>query len=432
VGSVTGSSGSTTGNAVTATTLATPRNINGVAFNGSADITVAAAAGTLTGNALNPTVTSSNLTSVGTLTSATINGKVIVGTSSATSASAVLEASSTTQGFLPPRMTRVQRNAIVTPAAGLTIWCSNCGVSGEIQVFNGSTWTNLIGGQASFAIPNAPINPVATAGNAQASVAFTTPTSDGGGTITSYTVTSSPGNYTATGASSPLVVTGLATNQSYTFTVVATNATGNSVASAASGSVSPFGEVTSATGRIWMDRNLGATRVATSSTDAAAYGDFYQWGRGADGHQLLNSPNTDTKSSTDQPGNGNFILESDNSNPYDWRIPQNPNLWQGVNGDNNPCPSGFRLPTAAEWDAERLSWSSNDAVGAFTSPLKLPLAGYRSFYNGGISLLGTDGYYWSSTVNGFYSRSLSFRPLGANVTITDYRANGNSVRCIKN
>lgn len=47
-------------------------------------------------------------------------------------------------------------------------------------------------------------------------------------------------------------------------------------------------EVTSATGRIWMDRNLGAMRAATSATDYQAYGSLYQFGRGSDGHQLIN------------------------------------------------------------------------------------------------------------------------------------------------
>ena len=64
------------GNASTATTLATARNINGVSFNGSADITVTAAAGTLTGSTLASGVTASSLTSVGTLTSLTMGGTV--------------------------------------------------------------------------------------------------------------------------------------------------------------------------------------------------------------------------------------------------------------------------------------------------------------------------------------------------------------------
>jgi hypothetical protein len=47
------------------------------------------------------------------------------------------------------------------------------------------------------------------------------------------------------------------------------------------------------TGKTWMDRNLGASRVATDSTDALAYGDLYQWGRFADGHQCRDSDQTD-------------------------------------------------------------------------------------------------------------------------------------------
>jgi hypothetical protein len=272
---------------------------------------------------------------------------------------------------------------------------------------------------------------VATAGNAQATVAFNPPASNGGGTITSYTVTSSPGNFSTTGPSSPLVVTGLANLTAYTFTIVATNATGNSVASAASGSVSPFGEVTTATGRIWMDRNLGATRVATSSTDAAAYGDFYQWGRGTDGHQISTSATTATLSSLDQPGNGNFITTI--SSPYDWRSPQNPNLWQGINGDNNPCPRGFRLPTGAEWEAERLRWSLNNSAGAFASPLKLTRAGYRNFIDGSFIFVDNAGYYWSSssTINNNTSSSFTISMSIAGLEVSDLRAYGQSVRCIK-
>jgi hypothetical protein len=100
------------------------------------------------------------------------------------------------------------------------------------------------------------------------------------------------------------------------------------------------------TGKTWMDRNLGASQVATSSTDAASYGDLYQWGRRADGHQCRTSPTTATLSSVDQPAHGNFILAP--NAPNDWRSPQNNNLWQGVTGVNNPCPSGYRVPTQTE------------------------------------------------------------------------------------
>jgi uncharacterized protein (TIGR02145 family) len=179
------------------------------------------------------------------------------------------------------------------------------------------------------------------------------------------------------------------------------------------------------TGKIWMDRNLGATQVATSSTDVNAYGDLYQWGRRTDGHQCRTSPTTATLSSVDQPAHGNFILVP--SAPFDWRSPQNTNLWQGVNGVNNPCPSGYRLPTETELENERLSWSSSNGAGAFASPLKWPMAGFRYYNNGSLSNVGSSGYYWSSTVNGTSARLLWFGGV-----IDNNRAYGFSVRCIKN
>ncbi|MEN8135887.1 MAG: hypothetical protein ABFS18_10195 [Thermodesulfobacteriota bacterium] len=186
--------------------------------------------------------------------------------------------------------------------------------------------------------------------------------------------------------------------------------------------------VTTGTGRIWMDRNLGASRVATSMDDAAAYGDLYQWGRGADGHQLRTSATTTTLSSSDAPGHGDFILAP--SSPYDWRSPQNDNLWQGVSGINNPCPAGLRLPTEIELDAERASWTSNDSAGAFASPLKLVPAGYRAYSNGTFYNVGSDGLFWSSTVNGSNARNLYFDSRG--VFMYSYnRAYSFSARCLE-
>ena len=61
--------------------------------------------------------------------------------------SAALDITSTTQGLLPPRMTAAQRNSISNPPAGLMLWCSDCGSNGELQVFNGTTFTNVTGGE---------------------------------------------------------------------------------------------------------------------------------------------------------------------------------------------------------------------------------------------------------------------------------------------
>jgi uncharacterized protein (TIGR02145 family) len=177
-----------------------------------------------------------------------------------------------------------------------------------------------------------------------------------------------------------------------------------------------------------MDRNLGASQVATSSDDAAAFGDLYQWGRGTDGHQIKTSSTTATLSSNDNPGHGNFIIAP--SDPYDWRSPQNANLWQGVSGVNNPCPVGYRIPTNAELDEERASWSSNNAEGAYASPLKFTIASYRFYVNGWFNDGWLYGYYWSSTVNGTYSLSLYISSNSAGM-VNNYRAYSLSVRCIK-
>ena len=88
--------------------------------------------------------------------------------------------------------------------------------------------------------PDAPTIGTATGGDTQASVAFTAPTYTGNPAgVTGYTVTSSPGGFTGTGASSPIVVTGLTNGVSYTFTVTATGASGVSAPSAVSNSVVP-------------------------------------------------------------------------------------------------------------------------------------------------------------------------------------------------
>jgi uncharacterized protein (TIGR02145 family) len=191
------------------------------------------------------------------------------------------------------------------------------------------------------------------------------------------------------------------------------------------------------TGKIWMDRNLGASQVATSSTDAAAYGDLYQWGRRSDGHQCRTSATTTTLSSVDQPAHGNFIVTS-----TDWRNPANNNLWQGVNGINNPCPIGFRIPTETEWNNEKNSWSScwilQNVIAVSNFPqcvnnqtLKLSLNGKRMAHLGTLEFVNSGGCYWSSNLNGLFGRWLFVS--SQNVQLVDEdRGEGIAVRCIKN
>lgn len=88
------------------------------------------------------------------ITTYTLTAQVAVNTDGSTSdASAMLDVKSTDKGLLPPRMTEAQRNVIGSPVAGLVVWCTNCGSDGELQVYNGSAWTNMIGGTASVYTP---------------------------------------------------------------------------------------------------------------------------------------------------------------------------------------------------------------------------------------------------------------------------------------
>ena len=190
-----------------------------------------------------------------------------------------------------------------------------------------------------------------------------------------------------------------------------------------------YGVIEAKDGHRWLDRNLGATRVATSSTDTQSYGDYYQWGRLIDGHEKSNSGTTSTLSSTDNPGHSNFITSG--SSPYDWRSPQNNNLWQGVDGVNNVCPAGFRLPTSDEWSTLVSAENITDRPTAYASSLKLPAAGNRLRSSGGMNNVGSTGYYWSSTVSGTSARYLYFYASSVTPTSTYYRAYGFPVRCIK-
>jgi Fibrobacter succinogenes major domain (Fib_succ_major) len=353
-------------------------------------------------------------------------------------ASAKLDVSSTTSGFLPPRMTYAQKTAISSPAAGLMVWCSNCGISGEIQVYNGTTWTNMIGGTTLVALPTLAATTAATSIEASSATSGGNVTADGGGasvtargvcwsTTTGPTIAlstkTSDGSGTGVFTSS---ITGLTAVTLYYVRAYATNSSGTSYGAEVSFTTVPT--IVSSTGKTWMDRNLGATQAATSSTDAYAYGDLYQWGRAADGHQIRTSGTTATLSITDTPGNALFITT--NGGTFDWRSSQNNNLWQGVDGVNNPCPSGFRLPTITELDAERAIWGTQNAAGAFASSLKLTKAGSR-IYDGSLNSYGSAANYWSSTVNGTNSFFLQF-DIGVVNCYSDFRADGFSVRCIKN
>ena len=206
--------------------------------------------------------------------------------------------------------------------------------------------------------------------------------------------------------------------------------------------------IVSATGRTWLNNNLGAdysniskasfnpAQQGTSATDYKAYGSFFQWGRYSDGHELINwtsgtggggtavNGSTSTSSTTDTPGNALFIKIAD------WRNSQNDALWQGVAGINNPCPVGFRLPTDAELTAEATQYSITNPATGYSSIHKFVLPGDRAYSDAVVYYVGSGAYYWSSTVGGSNAYLRRF-DTGLSDSILSVRGYGFSVRCIK-
>ena len=247
---------------------------------------------------------------------------------------------------------------------------------------------------------------------------------NGSGTV-SYTISGTPSG--VGNAIFPISIGGQSCNLSIPVTTLAAQYPANSVF-CANGPTAIVDVTNSITGRTWMDRNLGASQAATSTTDPNAYGDLFQWGRTPDGHQCRTSATTSTLSSVDQPAQGNFILAP--NAPTDWRNPQNSNLWQGVNGINNPCPCGYRIPTEQEWDAERQTWSVQNSTGGLNSALKISLGGDRFNTNGTITGTAQYASFWTSSVSTTFSRDMYVTSSGVGFNMND-RADGRSIRCIK-
>ncbi len=188
------------------------------------------------------------------------------------------------------------------------------------------------------------------------------------------------------------------------------------------------------TGTVWMDRNLGADQVATAIDDTLAFGDYYQWGRRADGHQLSTSSARGTQSAAISPSHAQFITGS-----RDWIASGVDNdgagraaFWSRIDG-SGICPTGFRVPTIDELSTERLSWSDSTRTGAFASNLKWTIAGSYDLIKSNI-IAGISGHYWSSAAvatDDDNSYLLSFNSTASSVAISTRRAVGNSVRCIQ-
>ena len=190
--------------------------------------------------------------------------------------------------------------------------------------------------------------------------------------------------------------------------------------------------VSSVTGRTWLDRNLGASQVCTAIDDENCYGDYYQWGRQTDGHQLSGSTVNDGTLASDINNAGTDFIKSNG----DWTSVDSDGSsrvvnWSKIDG-TSICPSGYSVPTINELTSENIG-GSDDAY----DKLKLPTAGFRDNSDGSFSLNGNDtrgvkARIWSSTGdNNPRANAYYYDTSDSSGTIQKERADGYPIRCIK-
>ena len=196
--------------------------------------------------------------------------------------------------------------------------------------------------------------------------------------------------------------------------------------------------VTSSVFKVFMCHNLGADESKdpfTASKDL--HGHFYKWGVATpaiyahENTSLAFDSYSDTNASTGWPSLGG----TPPSSTVDWNMLT-----------ANPCPAGYRVPTKAEWDGVITltaqnprtnttgSWTAG--IGNWTSGTKfgnalfLPAAGHRATINGLLGSRGSNGNYWSSTVNDTSAAYRMSFAVGGQNTLAEHKSDGFSVRCV--
>jgi uncharacterized protein (TIGR02145 family) len=244
-----------------------------------------------------------------------------------------------------------------------------------------SSASNSVTPAPTSTVPGAPTIGTATAGNAQATITFTAPGSNGGSAITSYTVTSSPGGITATGSASPVTVTGLTNGTAYTFTVTATNAIGTGPASSASNSVtlSSFN-----CGTRLLDSRDGKTYLTVQIGNQCWFAENLNVGIRIDGtNDQLNNAIIEKYCYDNSESNCNLL-----GGLYQWDEMMQYSITEMTQGI---CPVGWHIPSDYEWKVMEMTLGMDPTVAN--------AAGWRGTVEGGkLKAAGTQ--YWDSPNTG--------------------------------
>jgi len=379
-------------------------------------------------------------------------------------ASAILDLQSSSKGLLIPRMTSTERSAIAGPAAGLMIYNTTLSCI-EINIGSSSSpdWLCLAGAgkvaslDCSGAVQTGSLVPGTAASGVSVALNYTGGNGNnyGGQTVTStgvtgLTATLGPGTFAGSGGSLTYTISGTpsaAGTASFALVVGGQSCTLSLTVAAAQPVCSAF--VASGVSKIFMCHNLGANTSADPFTPSwELNGNYYQWGRnptcfGRDGIDGANPCTSPVYGAAAPWGN---TTGNDNAGAITgWSTtPAANGAWaDGSKTVNDPCPAGFRIPTAAQWTGViNATLNPRTFIGSFTggttnyssgiqfgSSLFLPAAGFRGNSNGTLFLRGSDGYYWGSGASGSNGQSLVFVSSIA-VTSVSNRNSGFSLRCI--
>jgi hypothetical protein len=339
------------------------------------------------------------------------------------------------KGALLPRMTMAQRDAIVNPANGLIIICTDCGAGGMMNIYLNGSWkvTSL-----TPCTPTAPTAGPQVALDTRITWNWNTVTGAAGykwNTINDY------GTAADMGYSTSKTETGLTCNTSYTRYAWSYNGCGNSTpvslikstlacficgssitVNHVAGDVAPvtktvtYGTVTNVPGeptKCWITRNLGASQQATAKDDAteASAGWYWQFNlrQGYKHDGTTRTPNTA------------------------WIYPNSGNSdWQSA---NDPCTielgNVWRIPTLNELaNLQNGNWG--DWIGPYNSLLKIHVAGDLAYSNGILENRGLYGFYRSSTLSGVSVGGWILHiSSGSCKMIYGHNANGFPLRCVK-
>ena len=345
--------------------------------------------------------------------------------------SSVLDLTATDKGFLPPRMTTAQRNAIVSPVEALLIYntTSQC-----YEGYNAGTaaWVSFgcIGCTSAPTTANAGIDINPACGLTTATLAGNTATVGTGvwslvsGTATIITPSSPTSGITG------LVVPGIATlrwtianapcTASFDDVVITTiSCCGGILAITHTiGTVAPesksvnYGTVTtslSGASKCWITQNLGSTNQAISADDAtdAAAGWYWQFNR-KQGYKAGPTPA--------------------------WTITAISETSDCL-AANDPCTielgTGWRIPAYTEWLNADATGSWANYTDTYNSVLKLHAAGELNFTGGALASRGTNGFYWSSVQVSSASGWQLVLHSSISYMSTSFKAYGFSLRCLR-